>query len=418
MSTRNLTDATLQKTAQVNTHFSPSAPIDSLALFAGRLQQINTMLNAITQRGQHAILYGERGVGKTSLARIMNEVVSRAQIGRITCCIINCTAQDDYDSIWHKAFRELRFTYTAEKIGLREKTEDKTVTLNDILESISDKDVIGPEDIRYTLQVVQKSFIIIDELDRLHDPTARTLLADTIKTLSDHSVDCTILLVGIADTVDELIQEHASIERALVQVHMPRMTHEEIGELLDKALDAARMSIDLSAKARIAELARGLPHYAHLLGQHSALAAIEDSRDIIDVSDIQAAMRATVAQAQSSIQTLYHTATTSSRKNNLFGKVLLACALAQCDELGYFSAVDVCQPLTKIIGKSATINAFSQHLQDFCDEKRGPVLQRKGQPRGYRYRFINPLIVPFVIIKGYYQGLIADWKYTEKTLFD
>ena len=90
MSTRNLTDATLQKTAQVNTHFSPSAPIDSLALFAGRLQQINTMLNAITQRGQHAILYGERGVGKTSLARIMNEVVSRAQIGRITCCIINC----------------------------------------------------------------------------------------------------------------------------------------------------------------------------------------------------------------------------------------------------------------------------------------------------------------------------------------
>ena len=43
--------------------FSPGAPIDELDLLAGRTAQIDRMLDTVAQRGQHAILYGERGVG-------------------------------------------------------------------------------------------------------------------------------------------------------------------------------------------------------------------------------------------------------------------------------------------------------------------------------------------------------------------
>ena len=50
--------------AQVHLAFSPSAPIDSTDLFAGRTRQIERLLGAIFQRGQHAIIFGERGVGK------------------------------------------------------------------------------------------------------------------------------------------------------------------------------------------------------------------------------------------------------------------------------------------------------------------------------------------------------------------
>jgi hypothetical protein len=38
-----------------------------------------------------------------------------------------------------------------------------------------------------------------------------------IKVLSDNSVPATLVLVGVADSVDALIVEHQSIERALVQ---------------------------------------------------------------------------------------------------------------------------------------------------------------------------------------------------------
>ena len=47
--------------------FRPSAPVDEKALFAGREEQVRRVIDAIFQRGQHVMIYGERGVGKTSL---------------------------------------------------------------------------------------------------------------------------------------------------------------------------------------------------------------------------------------------------------------------------------------------------------------------------------------------------------------
>jgi hypothetical protein len=59
--------------ARVAEVFTPGAPIDSLDLFAGRLEQIKDVLSAVAQRGQHIVLYGERGVEKTSLANIVDD---------------------------------------------------------------------------------------------------------------------------------------------------------------------------------------------------------------------------------------------------------------------------------------------------------------------------------------------------------
>ena len=53
--------------------FSPGAPIDDLNLLAGRIHQIEQMVDAVVQRGHHAILYGERGVGKSSLANTFSD---------------------------------------------------------------------------------------------------------------------------------------------------------------------------------------------------------------------------------------------------------------------------------------------------------------------------------------------------------
>jgi len=110
------------------------------------------------------------------------------------------------------------------------------------------------------------AIIIIDEVDRIKDQRTTALLADTIKNLSDHSVAATLVLVGVADSVDELIAEHQSVERSLLQVHMPRMSWEELSEILDKGLERLDMTIEKKAKHRIVSLSEGLPHYTHLLG--------------------------------------------------------------------------------------------------------------------------------------------------------
>jgi hypothetical protein len=82
---------------------------------------------------------------------------------------------------------------------------------------------------------------------------------------------------------------------------------------------------------------------------------------------------------------------------------LLACALAAArshEALGYFNQTAVLAPLAEILGRPVTNATCSNHLAEFCSEKRANVLERDGQPWGYRYRFKDPLLVPYIFMDG------------------
>ena len=91
----------------------------------------------------------------------------------------------------------------------------------------------------------------------------------------------------------------------------------------------------------------------------------------------------------------------------MYEQVLLACALADTDNLNFFSAQAVQGPLSRILGSNREIPAFARHLDAFCQEERGPTLIKEGQTRRYRYRFAVPLLRPYVLLQGIYKGLIS-----------
>src|SRR4051794_34622875 len=65
------------KRFEANQLFTPSAPIAIAELFAGRQSQTQKIVDAVAERGRHVILYGERGVGKSSLAQIIPFFIPR-----------------------------------------------------------------------------------------------------------------------------------------------------------------------------------------------------------------------------------------------------------------------------------------------------------------------------------------------------
>ena len=249
--------------------------------------------------------------------------------------------------------------------------------------------------------------VIIDEFDRITNPDNQGLFADTIKVLSDHAVNATTILVGVADSVDDLIKEHHSVERALVQVPMPRMSEEEIFEIIHKGLERLDdMKIEGEALSVIAVFAKGLPFYAHLLGLHSARRAISRRKSTVTNQDVINALDGALQGVGHSIDAAYRKAVTSKRKNSLFPTVLLACAMAQTDKVGYFSPSDVKGPYNKIRGQGEKYSTtyFAKPLAQFCESDRGPILEREG----FQYRFINPLMQPYILMEGFSKGLIEN----------
>ncbi|WP_186211972.1 AAA family ATPase [Burkholderia gladioli] len=390
-----------ERIQKVSSVFTPSAPIDQKSLFAGRSEQLYSVMNAVSQRGQHVVMFGERGVGKTSLATVISRIF-QGQTNVLPSGTINCDPTTTFSSLWHKVFREIPIPAVGKNGGFASEPQIGMANLAQHLPP-----VVTPDDVRHLLQRIPRTVIVIDEVDRIQDRETTTLLADTIKNLSDHSVESTLILVGVADSVDVLISEHQSVERALVQVRMPRMDITEIKQIINNGLNVLGMTMDESVKEKIAMLSQGLPHYTHLLCLNALQNAV--SRDVMHVEsvDVTAAIEKAHRGTQQTIINAYHKATASSREN-LYPQVLLACALANRDLLNYFAAADVRDPMSRIMGRTYDIPAYSQHLNALCEEVRGPILQRTGAARKFRFRFVNPLMQPFVVMEGVKRGFISE----------
>jgi len=398
-----MTDATTDFEAMaldLSRVFTPATAINSEGLFCGRKNQVRAVVDAINQIGQHAILYGERGVGKTSLGRILPTKIKGREPVPIIAPMVNCDSGDSFSSIWAKVFSEISDEYMDAPDSYDENNPSLFVDLT-------------PHEVRKRIERLTPQgivFVILDEFDKIQDDHARTLIADTIRLFSDRAVRATIIIIGVADDLTGLISEHHSIERCLAQIPMPRMARQELEDIVEGGLKKVGMTINAQCLSEITGLSKGLPHYTHLLALNAGRQALDEKMLAIGPTHVRRAIEAALTQVQESIRDNYDKATYSSRKGTLHTQVLLACALAESDEFGRFQPTDVCDPLSDIVPQSKrfTTDRFAAHLKAFCEPDRGAVLKRIGVEYRWRYRFSNPLMQPYVIMRGIESGLVND----------
>ena len=69
--------------------FTPSQPVSDRRRFAGRIDLLTTLIRAIEEQRLHIVLYGERGVGKTSALHILTQT---ARDARYLVVYVSCGA--------------------------------------------------------------------------------------------------------------------------------------------------------------------------------------------------------------------------------------------------------------------------------------------------------------------------------------
>ena len=142
--------------------------------------------------------------------------------------------------------------------------------------------------------------------------------------------------------------------------------------------------------------------------QEAGFATVERESLVVDARDVERAIEMAIEHTEETARMAYRQATTSPRKDALFAPVLLACALAPGDDLSFFAPSDIRKPLERISGKLYDFPQFVRHLKQFSSPARGEVLQITGAARKQRYRFTNPLLRPYVVLRGVHEGVIDE----------
>lgn len=365
--------------------FNPSRPINEGNLFIGRIDQINRLLSVIYEGGAHAILYGERGVGKTSLSNIIKDKISPA-LQDINFVRVNCSFEDTFLSLWSNALYDFEGIEDGASPADILKNDTRPFVLTRILES---------------LPKLKKTVFIFDEFDRITDEKIKSSMADTIKYLSDYPVNITIIIIGVGLSITELFGNHPSIQRCCAQINMPRMLNNELRDIIEERQAMIGLTVKEKVIGDIINIAQGLPMYVHLLGREAFLAAIERKSRVVEERDLEDAFEAANQRAEESLKQEYRTAVYSTKPKNTYKEVLLACAMsANNDDMGRFSASDIRANLSKILGRSVILQSYIRLLGNLCTTEHGEVLKKTGGTGRVQYYFANPALPPYIKIIG------------------
>ncbi|MFN5822231.1 MAG: AAA family ATPase [Novosphingobium sp.] len=258
-----------------------SQPISDLRQFAGRRELLKGVIRSIEERRMHVVLYGDRGIGKTSLLHI---IALLAKDARYLVRYSSCSATSDLDSTFRAIAEDIPLLYH-EKADPTSAQVESGKTLADLF----DASTLTPATLSEVLDGVSgtRLLIILDEFDRTEKPEFRREVAELIKNLSDRSSKVQILIGGVAENLSELVRQIPSIRRNLLGIPVGRMSDAELTEILTNGQAISGLPIDKIAQDRLIGSANGSPYLANLIAHQSSSRALERGGKSVTAADLK-----------------------------------------------------------------------------------------------------------------------------------
>ena len=304
-------------------YLTSARPIQSVEHLKGREKALRRLVEAIDGPGRHAFIYGDRGVGKTSLA---HTGAFQAQSSKASPILVACDNQSTFSSICVAIVKRLLDIKPLETKGYKISggVEAYGANLNLGLERPASKPEIDISDVNDAVFWFRKAvdrvgfepIVIIDEFDLFPIPVEHDNFSALIKQLSDQCVPIKLIFCGIAESLDQLFRAHESTHRYFHAERLERLSLGNCMEICDDASNGLKIDVPTHIRYRIAQISDGFPYYVHLVCEKMFLNAHSDKKRIVDQQCFDFAINQAIDSIEPRLKRPYENSVHKNTKNS------------------------------------------------------------------------------------------------------
>ena len=396
-------------------------PLATTNIYAPRTRDdAQRKLGKALERGLVPLIYGEYGVGKTSMARYLRRVEEAT--GRLV----------NVESVAGKTMADV-LQQCLEKVGYY--VQRKRISTNSDASSNEQSGqakagigwleaVVGSKRTRsrtdgstFEEEVVVTSptnskiietcernglVLLIDELHKASESFAAEL-ANFLKTYGNANCRAfKVMLLGTASEASRLVAMDPGIDRLITEIHLKAMDEAEATYVVQEGMRALAVAIEPNEVAKLVDVCVGSPNILQYLCLECAEAAWDKQPRAVSEQDIARALDEYVESREARLYRTYMSAI-ENKGDRRYRKRILAAMAEREDE--YVTMEQIRLAVSIAIGEDVPSSALSGPLRELKEPRFGPVLQDVDRPdasgRLANYTvFVDPTLKAFVRLLG------------------
>jgi hypothetical protein len=365
--------------------FTPAQPVTDRRLFAGRIDVLTHLIEVIENRLAHVVIFGERGIGKTSLLHILSDLARESDYLTLRA---TCGARSEFEVLFRTLLAEVPALYHS-SVSPVDASSESGATLADLLPQRA----FDARELSDLLNGVTSCHILVvlDEYDRIESESFRINIAELIKNLSDRAAPVQLVIAGVSSNLHELIGYIPSIRRNVVGLPLPKLVRAEVSEIIKRGEEASGIAFDPDIVSLVDDLSQGSPYLVRLVCYHSSLTALEQGRTKVLREDIRNGLDQMVdeAAARLPVGALQRAGRIDWAAH---GELLAAVVHLAGTPSGWFSALDIAEQAPGGVEPAAVERYIGDELIPM------KLMQQEGAGAESRYRFVDEGLQGFLWI--------------------
>lgn len=204
-------------------YFNPAQPISQPDHLHGRSQKLKAIERALASPGKHVFIYGDRGIGKTSLAKTAAQLFN-PDIRHIP--FIACEGSATVEAILDSLCRQIMLCSSEvlhPDIHISGIQPNLPTNLDHMPKNINE----AISFLKHSVSNIDKTFVVIlDEFDHISDVSVKKFVADFLKQISDQYINIMMIICGIGRSLEDLIGVHLSTDHYVAAIELEQISHD------------------------------------------------------------------------------------------------------------------------------------------------------------------------------------------------